>query len=99
MGLLRPVRLIDSRVSGADELVGLMRGFFTAGASGLVLSLWSLHDETAMNLIAELYKAWENGDGASSIGLAAAMRRAQLDMFRQMPHPAYWAPFVLVGRP
>ncbi|MDQ3750477.1 MAG: CHAT domain-containing tetratricopeptide repeat protein, partial [Acidobacteriota bacterium] len=37
-----------SRIAPGDELLGLVRGFFSAGASSLVLSLWNVHDQTTV---------------------------------------------------
>jgi CHAT domain-containing protein len=38
-------------------------------------------------------------DNGSGVGPAAAMRLAQADVRREFPHPYYWAPFLVIGRP
>ncbi len=93
-----------SSVDAGDDLVGLVRGFFTAGASALLLSLWPLHDETGRILVASIYEFWQNGrsEGAHpdrGPRLAEAVRAAQRRVMESDPHPAFWAPFMLVGRP
>ncbi|MCP3905124.1 MAG: CHAT domain-containing protein [Planctomycetes bacterium] len=85
-------------IDRGDELVGLVRGFFAAGASALVMSLWALHDETTSEFMADLYGGQVPADAGDVAATSAALRRAQLRFMQRRPHPAYWAPFVLVGR-
>ena len=39
-----------SRFSSADELIGLSRGLFYAGAAAVMLSLWQVADESTSYL-------------------------------------------------
>jgi CHAT domain-containing protein len=80
-------------VAAGDELLGLERGLFCAGAASLLLSLWDVHDRSTAELMQAFYKAYiESGDMASS--LQSAMKQLR----QQNPHPYFWAPFVLVGQ-
>jgi len=80
-------------VSAGDELLGLQRGLFCAGATSLLLSLWDVHDESTSALMQEFYKNYiQTGNMAGA--LQSAMRRLR----QQHPHPYFWAPFVLVGK-
>ncbi len=80
-------------VSAGDELLGLQRGLFCAGATSLLLSLWDVHDESTSALMQAFYKSYvETGDMAG--GLQSAMKQLR----QQSPHPYFWAPFVLVGK-
>jgi CHAT domain-containing protein len=80
-------------VSDGDELLGLQRGLFCAGASSLLLSLWDVHDRSTAELMQEFYRGYiTSGDMAGS--LRTAMHRLR----EQNPHPYFWAPFVLVGK-
>jgi len=85
-------------IDRGDELVGLVRGFFAAGASVLVMSLWALHDETSSEFMAAFYGGQERSGGRDVASTSAALRDAQLRFMRMRPHPAFWAPFVLLGR-
>ena len=82
-----------SAVAPGDELIGLARGFFSAGAPSLLLSLWTVDDEATANLMASFYTKLRTGDTP-----AAALRYAQLQLLKQQPHPFFWSPFVVVGR-
>jgi CHAT domain-containing protein len=80
-------------VAAGDELLGLQRGLFYAGATTLLLSLWDVHDRSTAELMQEFYRSYiQNGDAA--ISLRSAMRFLR----RENPHPYFWAPFVLVGK-
>lgn len=79
-------------VGGGDELTGLVRGFFAAGARSLLISLWTVNDESTAALMADFYDAYREGAAP-----AAALRGAQRAALARNPHPAFWAPFMLGG--
>jgi len=76
-----------------DDLIGLARGFISAGAPSLIVSLWMVDDEVTAQLMRTFYKRLLTGDSP-----ATALRFAQLNLSEQYPHPFFWSPFVLVGR-
>lgn len=78
--------------AGGDDMVGLVRGFLYAGASSLIVSLWSVDDESMTKLTTEFYKYWLSGQSKTQ-----ALRSAQLALLQAYEHPFYWAPLVLVG--
>ena len=82
-----------SAVAPGDELIGLARGFFAAGARSLVLSLWVVDDDSTAELMRDFYARLRAGDSP-----AAALRAAQLSSLGRQPHPFFWSPFVLLGR-
>lgn len=89
------------RLHGAD-MIGLASGFLAAGARSLLVSLWRVDDRATASLMRGFYQALRTGKGR-----AAALREAQLALLNSgrtdsdtpglYRHPAYWAPFVLVG--
>jgi hypothetical protein len=78
--------------AGGDDLVGLVRGFLYAGARSLIVSLWSVDDESMTKLTTGFYTHWLAGQPK-----AQALRQAQLALLQTYEHPFYWAPLVLVG--
>jgi tetratricopeptide (TPR) repeat protein len=82
-----------SAVAPGDELLGLVRGFFYAGAPTLLLSLWTVDDEATAELMTDFYTTLRAGARP-----AAALRAAQLRQMSERPHPFFWSPFVLTGR-
>jgi CHAT domain-containing protein len=72
---------------------GLRQAFFTAGVQSLVVSLWSVNDQTTAELMAAFYERLKAGaDRAEALRQASAAVRAKND------DPFLWAPFVLLGR-
>jgi CHAT domain-containing protein/predicted negative regulator of RcsB-dependent stress response len=80
-------------VSAGDELLGLQRGLFCAGATTLLLSLWDVHDESTAALMEAFYRNYIQ-TGNMPEALQSAMRQLR----EQNPHPYFWAPFVLIGK-
>jgi CHAT domain-containing protein len=83
---------------GAEALSGLARAFFYAGARSLLVSHWEVASEPTVKLIT---KAVDELTHEPKIGRAEALRRSMLAMIdtgkEYEAHPAFWAPFVLVG--
>jgi CHAT domain-containing protein len=83
---------------GAEALSGLARAFFYAGARSLLVSHWEVESESTVKLIT---KAIAELKADPKIGRAEALRRSMLSMIdtgkAYEAHPAFWAPFVLVG--
>jgi CHAT domain-containing protein/predicted negative regulator of RcsB-dependent stress response len=80
-------------VSAGDELLGLQRGLFCAGAASLLLSLWDVHDETTAKLMRSFYERY-----IPTEDIASALQIAMQELREDHPHPYFWAPFVLVGQ-
>jgi len=80
-------------VAAGDELLGLARGLFRAGAASLLLTLWEVPDQSAADFMKSFY---DRVLGAPN--RATALREAILDVRERFPHPLDWAPFVLMGK-
>jgi tetratricopeptide (TPR) repeat protein len=80
-------------VVGGDELVGLMRGLLFAGAQGILVSLWDVHDRSTAQFMTAFYRNLQHEENK-----AEALRTAMLELREQYAHPYYWAPFILVGK-
>lgn len=101
--LLSACNTADPGGRGARGISGLARAFFHAGARTLVASHWRVDDVAS----ARLTTAMMRGVAAGS-GKARAMREASLtmldsdddpDLGPNAAHPAYWAPFTVIGEP
>jgi CHAT domain-containing protein len=82
-----------AEVAPGEELIGLVRGFFSAGAPTLLVSLWTVDDAATASLMRAVYERLRAGDSP-----AAALRAAQCRALREHDHPFFWAPFALFGR-
>lgn len=75
-----------------NEILGLARGFLTAGVLNLVLSLWTVSDEATVELMTGFYAGLKRGATP-----AASLRSIQNSMIEEGRHPYFWAPFVVIG--
>jgi CHAT domain-containing protein len=80
------------RTTAGQELIGLERGFFSAGVSSVIASLWEVHDQSTAMLAHEFYKALKQGAAPSR-----ALQSAQLAVRHQYPQPVDWSGFVLAS--
>jgi CHAT domain-containing protein len=78
-----------------EGLVGLTRGFMYAGARRVIVSLWNVNDKATALLMERVYAGMLKTHKTP----AAALRAAQIEMFKQQQwqSPYYWAGFVLQG--
>ena len=83
-----------SAVWEGDELLGLARGFFYAGTPSLIVSLWTVNDRSTAQLMRRFYEDLQRG-----VPKARALQAAMISVKAEFPHPYYWAPFILMGRP
>ena len=79
------------RITG-DGVVGLSRSFISAGTSSIIVSLWSIPDETTAVLMPEFYRQLQQNSNK-----AEALRQAMLLTMKKYPNPQDWAAFTLIG--
>lgn len=75
-----------------EGIVGLGRSLAYAGAKSVVLSLWSVQDESTKDFMATFYEYLKSGLTKDS-----ALRRAKLDFLNAGRAPVQWAPFLIWG--
>jgi len=79
-----------------EGVIGMTRAFMYAGARSLLVSLWSVNDQSTANFMASFYDHMHRGKAKSE-----ALRQAKLDFIKgtdaALHHPYFWAPFVLMG--
>lgn len=78
-------------IQSGDDVIGLTRGFFYAGAHSIVSSLWEVDDKATEQLMVNFYRFLPKNSKAD------ALRLAQLEVKKRFPHPFYWAAFQLAG--
>ena len=86
--------------TSGDSLSGLARAFFFAGARSMLVTHWSINDQTSAFLVADTLSKLAGGEN-----LAGALRAAQLGLIdragkglpAELAHPFFWAPFALIG--
>jgi CHAT domain-containing protein len=79
-----------------EALSGLARGFFYAGARSLLVTHWAVETESAKLLTTGTFAHYvANAEDGKAESLRQAMLRVM--SMPQYGHPAYWAPYALVG--
>ncbi|GBF78622.1 CHAT domain-containing protein [Aphanothece sacrum] len=76
-------------------VLGLAGVAVRSGARSTLATLWSVQDQSTVDLMSQFYKTLNQ----SGVSKAEALRQAQLSLLHsaQYQHPFYWASFVLVG--
>jgi CHAT domain-containing protein len=95
--------------AGAEAASGLGRAFFYAGTRALLVTNWSVHSDSARDLIADVFRRQTS---SSSISRAEALRQAMMALLDAgkatdgngatvftYAHPIFWAPYSLIGDP
>jgi CHAT domain-containing protein len=95
------VILSACNTAGADgkveeALSGLARGFFYAGSRSLLVTHWSVESESAMMITTETFRQYK---GSDKLTRAKALQSGMLKVMSdsRYKHPAFWAPYALVG--
>ncbi|MDD1474274.1 CHAT domain-containing protein, partial [Dolichospermum sp. ST_sed4] len=81
------------RITG-DGVVGLSRSLISAGIPSIVVSLWSVGDDSTSLLMTEFYKNMQQKQDK-----ATALRQAMLTTMKHKNYqsPYHWAAFTLIG--
>jgi hypothetical protein len=82
----------------AEALSGLARAFIYAQARALLVSHWEVYSDATVKLITTAIREMVSDP---KVGRSEALRRSMLALIDKgephEAHPAYWAPFVVVG--
>lgn len=79
--------------SAGEGVVGLSRAFMYAGTDTVLVSLWSVADESTYKLMVKFFEGVEKGQDKIT-ALQEAKNHLRTNGYT---NPFYWAPFILVG--
>lgn len=84
------------KFSKGEGVIGLSRALVYAGARNLIVSFWSVADESTASLMADFYSILLKQPVPD---FSKALREAKKKMINEntFREPYYWAPFVLIG--
>ena len=93
--------------AGAEAASGLGRAFFYAGTRALLVTNWSVHSQSARQLVTDLFKRQAENP---KIGRSEALRQAMVALMDgpgylnregktefAYAHPLFWAPYTIIG--
>jgi tetratricopeptide (TPR) repeat protein len=78
-----------------EGIEGINRAFFFAGASSVLMSLWSVNDQASYQFMHRFYAHLRSADS-----IVDALRRSKIEMINSeaLSHPFYWAGFIVSGK-
>ena len=92
---------------GAEAASGLGRAFFYAGTRALLVTNWSVHSQSARQLVTDLFKRQAEN---VKLGRSEALRQAMMALVDgpgylnadgktefSYAHPLFWAPYTIIG--
>jgi len=84
------------KISKGEGVIGLSRALVYAGAKNIMVSFWSVADESTAELMQDFYKTLLEHPGTN---FSQNLRQAKLDLLKtgKFESPYYWAPFILIG--
>ena len=93
--------------AGAEAASGLGRAFFYAGTRALLVTNWSVHSQSARELVSDLFRR-QAAD--PKLTRAEALRQAMIALIDgegfkdekgkttfSYAHPLFWAPYTIIG--
>lgn len=83
------------KISKGEGVIGLSRALVYAGAKNIIVSYWSVADQSTAELMTNFYRELLQ----PSSTLHTSLQKVKLDMLNSKNYsaPYYWAPFVLLG--
>jgi len=83
------------KISKGEGVIGLSRALVYAGAKNIIVSFWSVADESTAVLMTDFYQLLLE---KSSTDYSNKLQQAKLKMINsKYSAPYYWAPFILIG--
>jgi CHAT domain-containing protein/Tfp pilus assembly protein PilF len=86
----------SGKLQAGEGILSIARGFFYAGVPSVVMTLWSVEDNSSALLMELFYKHLTEG-----LAKDEALRQAKLDYLKQSDqltsYPYYWAGYVNIG--
>lgn len=80
-------------VLSGEGVYGLQRGFLTAGAKAVMMSLWKVDDTATQEFMSTFYRYWNELKDKRK-----AFLKTQQDMKKKYKYPYYWSAFVLIEK-
>jgi CHAT domain-containing protein len=82
------------RLLRGEGIEGLNRAFFAAGASSVLMTLWSVSDEAGAPLMERFYRRLRRSESTAS---ALCATKADMIASPALAHPYYWAGYIAAG--
>ncbi|ETR66888.1 MAG: hypothetical protein OMM_12212 [Candidatus Magnetoglobus multicellularis str. Araruama] len=75
--------------------LGMAGAAIKAGVKSVIATLWQIDDEISSEIVKHFYNDYIKSDVSKAIALQNAQKKCIQNT--KYSHPAYWAPFMLIG--
>jgi len=84
------------KISKGEGVIGLSRALVYAGSRNIIVSYWSVSDESTSQLMKDFYRKLLEADGGT---YTSSLRAAKKNLVAsgKFSAPYFWAPFILIG--
>lgn len=79
-------------IKNGEGVFGLQRAILSAGAKSIVMSLWTVNDNSTKELMIDFYKNY-----LATKNKREALHKAQLATLKKFNHPYFWGAFIYLG--
>ncbi len=86
------------KIEEGEGVIGLTRALLYAGTDNIIVSLWSVSDNSTSELMINFYRNLLNNKKTQ--GFNKHLQEAKLEMIEdgKYAHPYFWSPFILIGK-
>jgi tetratricopeptide (TPR) repeat protein len=87
------------KISKGEGVIGLSRALVYAGARNVIVSFWSVADQSTADLMKDFYQDLLGEPNVEKWKFCESLKAAKLKMIGSDAYnaPYYWAPFILIG--
>jgi len=83
-------------VQNGEGVMSLARGFMFAGCPSIIMTLWTVEDNSGVKLMTQFYKNLKKGFSKSK-----SLQQSKIDFLKQADqlhsHPYFWSGYVVIG--
>lgn len=85
------------KISKGEGVIGLSRALVYAGARNIIVSYWSVADESTAELMKDFYRLLLKNRDMDAYSTSLQQAKIRLRQHKEYSAPYYWAPFILIG--
>jgi CHAT domain-containing protein/Tfp pilus assembly protein PilF len=85
------------KVAKGEGVIGLSRALAYAGARNMVVSLWTVADQSTSELMIDFYQHLLNDGANNAYPKSLQSAKKQMIADKNFASPFFWSPFILIG--
>ncbi|GAB4333983.1 MAG: CHAT domain-containing protein [Flammeovirgaceae bacterium] len=85
------------KVAKGEGVIGLSRALAYAGARNMIVSLWTVADQSTSELMIDFYQHLLNDGASNAYPKSLQSAKKQMIADKNFASPFFWSPFILIG--